>query len=101
MERPYLVDFDVQLVPSPCFVVDEGAIERNLQILADVQERTDCRILLALKGFAMPRVFPLIRRYLVGVCASSPDEARLGREEFQGKCTVMPRHSARMIWIAT
>ena len=85
MERSYLVDFDKGLVPSPCFVVDEGAIERNLQILADVQERCNCRILLALKGFALPRLFPLIRRYLAGVCASSPDEARLGREEFQGE----------------
>ncbi|MBU0946849.1 MAG: carboxynorspermidine decarboxylase [Proteobacteria bacterium] len=85
MERSYLIDFDKRLVPSPCFVVDEGAIERNLQILATVQDRTGCRILLALKGFAMPRVFPLIRQYLAGVCASSPDEARLGREEFQGE----------------
>ncbi len=85
MERSYLVDFAVQQVPSPCFVVDEGAIERNLQILAEVQVRTDCQILLALKGFAMPRVFPLIRKYLAGVCASSPDEARLGKEEFQGE----------------
>lgn len=83
MERPYLVNFDMKQVPSPCFVVDQGAIERNLQILASVQDRTGCRILLALKGFAMTSLFPLIRRYLHGVCASSPDEARLGREEFQ------------------
>ncbi len=50
-----------------------------------MQQRTGCHILLALKGFAMFRVFPLIRRYLKGVCASSPHEARLGREEFGGE----------------
>ncbi len=85
MARRYLVDFDPLQVPSPCFVVDQGAIERNLKILAGVQDRTGCKILLALKGFAMTRVFPLIRGYLPGVCASSPDEARLGREEFRGE----------------
>src|SRR5690606_16486672 len=31
---------------------------------------------------AMHRTFPLIREVLDGVCASSPWEARLGREEF-------------------
>ncbi|MEZ4551419.1 MAG: hypothetical protein R2874_13355 [Desulfobacterales bacterium] len=30
-------------------------------------------------------VFPLIRKTLFGVCASSPHEARLGREEFGGE----------------
>jgi carboxynorspermidine decarboxylase len=66
-------------------VVDTCALERNLEILATVQQRTGCRILLALKGFALFPVFPLIRSYLSGVCASSPDEARLGREEFGGE----------------
>ncbi len=80
MARSYLVDFDPKQVPTPCFVVDQGAIEHNLQILAQVQERTGCKILLALKGFALPQLFPLIHRYLHGVCASSPDEARLGRD---------------------
>ena len=39
---------------------------------------------MALKGFAMFSVFPLVRRYLSGVCASGPHEARLGSEEFMG-----------------
>jgi carboxynorspermidine decarboxylase len=85
MDRSYLVDFDPRRVPSPAYVVDRGALERNLLILDSVQQRTGCHILLALKGFAMFRVFPLIRRYLKGVCASSPHEARLGREEFRGE----------------
>jgi carboxynorspermidine decarboxylase len=82
MDRSYLVDFDPRRVPSPAYVVDQGALTRNLRILDSVQQRCGCRILLALKGFAMFRVFPLIREYLKGVCASSPHEARLGREEF-------------------
>jgi len=73
---------DLDRVPTPCFVLDETALKRNLKILASVQDRTGCRILLALKGFSMFSVFPMIRQTLHGVCASSPHEARLGREEF-------------------
>jgi carboxynorspermidine decarboxylase len=76
---------DLEEVPTPCFVVDKEALRRNLSILDSVQQRTGCRILLALKGFAMIRVFPLLRQTLWGVCASGPHEARLGREEFGGE----------------
>jgi carboxynorspermidine decarboxylase len=69
-------------LPTPCFVVDEARLESNLDILACVQERSGAKILLALKGFAMFSTFSLLRRTLNGVCASSPHEARLGREEF-------------------
>nr|WP_275888445.1 carboxynorspermidine decarboxylase [Desulfobulbus alkaliphilus] len=74
--------FDPGRVSTPAFVVDEGLLQDNLTILGQVKERTGCRILLALKCFAMFRVFPLLRRTLDGICASSPHEARLGREEF-------------------
>ena len=69
-------------VPTPCFLVDEALLQRNLAVLASVKERTDCKILLALKGFAMWSTFPMLAKVLDGVCASSPWEARLGREEF-------------------
>ncbi|MFA5689263.1 MAG: carboxynorspermidine decarboxylase [Kiritimatiellales bacterium] len=72
-------------IPTPCYVVDEALIQHNLDILAGVKERTGCKILLALKGFAMWSMFPQLRRVLDGVCASSPWEARLGHEEFGGE----------------
>lgn len=82
MDRSDSLGLDLARVPTPCFVLDEAAIRRNLRILGGVQARTGCRILLALKGFSMFSVFPLVRRTLHGVCASSPHEARLGREAF-------------------
>ena len=69
-------------LPTPCFVVDEARLAANLAVLDGVQRRTGAKILLALKGFAMFSVFPLLNPVLHGVCASSPHEARLGREEF-------------------
>jgi carboxynorspermidine decarboxylase len=69
-------------IPTPCYVVDESALIKNLKVLDGVQRQTGCRILLALKGFAMFSLFPVIREYLCGISASSVDEARLGYEEF-------------------
>lgn len=80
--------FDLDNVPTPCYVLDEARLLQNLAVLDDVQHRTGCRIILALKGFAMFGVFPLIREYLRGVAASSLHEARLGYEEFGGEVHV-------------
>jgi carboxynorspermidine decarboxylase len=75
------LDIDVSGVETPAYIVDLGALRRNLAILADVQARADCKVLLALKGFAMWSLFPVIGEYLSGIAASSLAEARLGREE--------------------
>jgi len=72
----------LELAPSPAYVVDLGRLRHNLAILDEVQKRSGAKILMALKAFSMWSVFPLIRETLHGVCASSPWEARLGREEF-------------------
>ncbi len=73
------------LAPSPAYVVDMGALRSNLDVLGRVQRESGANILLALKGFSMWSTFPLISKTLKGVCASSPWEARLGREEFGGQ----------------
>lgn len=75
------IDRILALAPSPAYVVDLGKLRDNLGVLDDLQRRSGARILLALKGFSMWSVFPLLRHVARGVCASSPWEARLGREE--------------------
>ncbi len=77
-----IADIDMQDLPTPCYILDQAAFVHNLEILDLVQDRTGCKILLALKGFAAFCLFPLIRQHLSGVSASSLDEARLGFEEF-------------------
>jgi carboxynorspermidine decarboxylase len=69
-------------VETPCYVVSESHLERNLQILNRVEKDTGCHILMALKGFSMFSVFPTARKYISGTEASSVNEARLGYEEF-------------------
>ena len=77
--------FDPARIPTPCYVCDEEKLKRNLITLERVQKEAGCRILLALKGFAMFSAFPLLKKALKGTCASSLHEARLGREEFGGE----------------
>ncbi len=78
-------DYDISELETPAFVCDLAALERNLKILERVQAESGCKILLALKGFAMWSTFDRVRRSLPGVTSSSTHEARLGREEFGGE----------------
>lgn len=83
MERNNVLNIDLGRVETPCFLVDEALLKKNLAILQNVIDRTGCKVLLALKAFSMYSVFPLIRKTLHGICASSVNEARLGREYFK------------------
>lgn len=76
--------FDLNRVPSPCFVVDEAAIRGNLATLKDIGERSGAKVLLALKAFSMWSMGDIVGEYLDGVCASGLWEARLGREYYHG-----------------
>ncbi len=68
-------------LPSPCWIVEEELLERNLKILKDIKERADIKILLALKAYSLWHTFDLIGEYLDGCCASGLYEAKLGREK--------------------
>lgn len=69
-------------IPSPCYVLDEKKLRRNLILMQQVQQRSGADIILALKGYAMWSAFPLIREYLKGCTASSVWEAQLAAQEF-------------------
>lgn len=64
-------------IPSPCFVLDESRLERNLKLLDKVQKEANVNIILAFKGFAMWSAFPIVREYLRGATASSLHEVLL------------------------
>ncbi|KJZ15547.1 carboxynorspermidine decarboxylase [Halomonas sp. S2151] len=79
---------DAEALPSPCYVVDEVAVERNLAILAEVAEASGAKVLSALKAFSMWHFAPMVSRYLSGTCASGLHEAQLGREHYGGEVHV-------------
>jgi carboxynorspermidine decarboxylase len=75
------VRFSTEGLKTPCYVVDETLIIKNLKVLKNVIEQTGCRILLAQKAFSMFSLYPLIGQYVDGTTASGLFEARLGYEE--------------------
>lgn len=69
-------------IPSPCYVLEEQKLVRNLQLMERVQAESGAEIILALKGFSMWSSFPTVRRYLAGCTASSVWEAELAADTF-------------------
>jgi carboxynorspermidine decarboxylase len=72
---------DYSKIPSPCYVLDEAAFRRNLELIKSVKEQAGVEIILAFKAFAMWSVFPIVREYIPHSTASSLAEARLAFEE--------------------
>ena len=71
---------DGSVIPSPCFVLDEAKLRRNLELIDSVQKAAGVTIILALKGFSMYSTFPIVREYLSGATASSLNEIKLVNE---------------------
>lgn len=68
-------------LPSPCYLLDENLLRRNLQLIKSVKERAGVDIILAFKAFALWEAFPIVREYIPTSTASSIHEARLAYEE--------------------
>ena len=77
--------FDLDRVDSPAFVVDAAKLRANCQVLADIRDAADVKVLAALKAFSMFSVAPLIGEYLDGVCTSGLWEALLAGEFYDGE----------------
>lgn len=72
-------------LPTPCYVIDEAALRKNLETLRYVEERTGCHVLLAQKAFSAYHLYPLISEYISGTTASGIFEARLAYEEMNNR----------------
>lgn len=68
-------------IPSPCYVLEESLLRRNLALIKSVKERAGVEIILAFKAFALWEAFPIVREYIPTSTASSIHEARLAYEE--------------------
>ena len=49
---------DFLKLPSPCYVLDEELLDRNLAIIDRVRRESGAEIILALKSFSMWSIFP-------------------------------------------
>lgn len=73
------------VIPSPCYILNEQALEHNLKLISDVAKKAEVEIIVAFKGFAMWSTFPLVRNYISGATASSVHEMMLCNEHMHTK----------------
>lgn len=86
---------DYTKFPSPCYIMDERLLRKNLELIKQVKEQAGVEIILAFKSFAMWKSFPIFREYIDHSTASSVYEARLALEEFGSKAhTYSPAYTA-------
>lgn len=76
---------DFSQFPSPCYIMEEELLRKNLQLIKTVADKAGVEIILAFKSFAMWKTFPIFREYIHHSTASSVYEARLALEEFGSK----------------
>ncbi len=69
-------------VPSPCYVLEEAELLKNMAVIDRVRREAGVEIIVALKANAMWSIFPILRQHSDGATASSLNEARLVYEEF-------------------
>lgn len=80
-----LLEKNIDKIPSPCYVMEETLLRRNLELIRSVAQRADVEIILAFKAFALWKSFPIFREYISHTTASSLFEARMAKEEFGSK----------------
>lgn len=68
-------------IPTPCYVMEEARLRKNLELIKSVKERSGADIIMAFKAFAMWKTFPIITEYIPSSTASSVFEAQLAFEE--------------------
>ncbi len=78
-------DYNTAEIPSPCYVVEEELLHKNLQLIKSVSERSGAEIIMAFKAFAIWKLFDITRQYIPHSTASSLSEARLAFEKLGSK----------------
>ncbi|HUS86616.1 MAG TPA: carboxynorspermidine decarboxylase [Bacteroidales bacterium] len=76
---------DYYKLPSPCFVIEEKRLRKNLELIKNIGQEAGVEFILAFKSFAMWGVFPIMREYIRGAASSSLSEVRLCHEEMGSK----------------
>lgn len=75
----------MQTIPTPYYLIDKPALQRNLDVIDYVRKHSGAKLLLALKCFATWSVFEMMRPHMDGTTSSSLYEVKLGYQKFGGE----------------
>jgi carboxynorspermidine decarboxylase len=53
-------------LPSPCWLLDEDKLQKNLLLIDYIRTQSGAKVLLALKGYALWKSFDVCKPYLNG-----------------------------------
>ena len=74
---------DFSKIPTPCYLIEEELLRKNLRLIKSVKDEAGVDIILAFKGFSMWKAFPIVREYISGAAASGAYEAKLAADEMK------------------
>ena len=93
-----MTDKDFDLFPSPCYIMEEELLRKNLELIKSVADRAGVEIILAFKSFAMWRSFPIFREYVEHSTASSVYEAAWRWKNSAVRPTPILRHIRKPVF---
>jgi len=77
------MSIDFSKIPTPCYLLEEELLRKNLRLIQSVKEDAGITIILAFKGFSMWKAFPIVREFISGAAASGAWEAKLATDEMK------------------
>ena len=82
----------IEELKTPCYVIDEKQLKKNLSILQKVEKDTGCKILLAQKAFSCFYEYPLIGQYISGQRQADFLRLVLEKRKWEKKTMYLLRH---------
>lgn len=73
-----------ETIPTPCYIVYEDRMRKNLQLISDVSKKSGAKIIMAFKANALWKTFDIIGEYCRDFTASSLNELELGNTTLGG-----------------
>lgn len=69
-----------ETIQTPAYILEEDKLRKNCELLAKVSEKSEAKVLLALKGFAFSGAMKIVGEYLHGCTCSGLWEAKFAKE---------------------
>ncbi len=73
------------VIKTPAFILNETQLLANLTTLADIRQKSGCKILYAMKALPCSRVLEIAKPFVDGFAVSSLFEAQLAQEVLAGQ----------------
>ncbi len=67
-------------IQTPCHIFDLDQLKKNINILKQLEEQAECKVLYAIKGCSQQEILPYIASELLGACTSGYNEVLIANK---------------------